>query len=142
MDRLKSVGVARTAELPNIWLPSHDHICSYIGYPRRPSVEIGDALFYYASGKGVVFAVAIVTSDPFDGSTMAGASGFRGFNARFPWLTYVSMKRLIPDLRDGIPLDYMNILGERDLRQSIQRQSQIRISPAEASAAMYYLGHV
>ena len=53
---LKGIGHAK-GSLPEAWLAERPGILERTGFPRRPRIEPGDRLVYYAAGWRRVFAV-------------------------------------------------------------------------------------
>ena len=84
---LKALGHARWS-LPDAWLEDERGLARLhrTGFPRRPRMEPGDRLVYYASGWKRVFAVVEVTEPPTDAhpvsAPLAVDGGGRGARGR------------------------------------------------------------
>jgi hypothetical protein len=121
---LKALGTS-TDRMTRYWVRDSPEDLRNIGFPRNPSVRVGDPLVYYASGYGKVVGLVEVFMPPsLD-------------NREAPW-SYrcdVRPRIAIADIERGVELDELNVPGERDLRKSIRQQSHIRLSAEEYDRA-------
>ena len=85
------------------------------GFPRRPRMEPGDRLVYYASVWRRVFAVVEVVEAPVQG---------RAVSPRWPWTVEVEPLLLIPRLDDAPPVEAIGVPA-----RSMSQHSHIRLSP-------------
>ena len=122
---LKALGTSND-RMSRRWLEDTPDDLRNIGFPRNPSVRVGDPLVYYASGYGKVIGIVEVFMPP------------QLDNREAPW-SYrceVRPRIAIADIERGVELDELNVPGERDLRQSIRQQSHIRLSHGEYDRAL------
>jgi hypothetical protein len=114
---LKGIGHAR-ASLPEAWLAEgRATILERTGFPRRPRIEPGDRLVYYAAGWRCVFAVVQAVDDPTD--TIPHTSN----PARWPWSIAVEALLVIPRLENAPPVEAIGVAA-----RSMSQQSHIRLS--------------
>jgi hypothetical protein len=114
---LKGIGHAR-ASLPEAWLAEgRATILERTGFPRRPRIEPGDRLVYYAAGWRCVFAVVQAVGDPTD--TIPHTSN----PARWPWSIAVEALLVIPRLENAPPVEAIGVAA-----RSMSQQSHIRLS--------------
>jgi hypothetical protein len=123
MDWLKMLGTTEH-QMQDDWLNEEDRSKGFVASRKRMSMRPGDRLVYYATGIGSVFAIATVTSFLYK---QANAEGFE-------WGVDVELQQHKQFLHEGLPLEVVSVDG-RDLRQSIRRQSHIKLRPAEFEAA-------
>ena len=113
---LKALGHAR-GPLPAAWLEDGGvRRLTRTGFPRRPRMEPGDRLVYYASVWRCVFAVVEVTEPPTD---------VHPISERWPWTVAVEPLLVIPRLDDAPPVEAIGVPA-----RSMSQQSHIRL-PAE-----------
>jgi hypothetical protein len=127
---LKALGHAR-GPLPAAWLEDGSvRRLTRTGFPRRPRMEPGDRLVYYASVWRRVFAVVEVTAPPTDAHPIS---------ERWPWTVEVEPLIVIPRLDDAPPVEAIGVPA-----RSMSQQSHIRLSPehyrraVEAIASIAY----
>jgi hypothetical protein len=113
---LKALGHAGWS-LPDAWLEDgHADRMTRTGFPRRPRIEAGDRLVYYASGWRCVFALLEVTGDPDDEHPVS---------ARWPWTVPVEPLVVVPRLRNAPPVEAIGVAA-----RSMSQQSHIRLRPS------------
>jgi hypothetical protein len=109
---LKAIGHAK-GPLPVDWLATSRGL-ERTGFPRRPRIEPGDRLVYYASVWKRIFAVVEVTSEP---EIRDDAP------ARWPWSVEVTPLLVIPRLDDAPPVEACGVAA-----RSMSQQSHISIT--------------
>jgi hypothetical protein len=124
---LKALGHAR-GPLPNAWLED-GRLTSLqrTGFPRRPRMEPGDRLVYYASVWRRVFALMEVVEPPAE--TRPGT--------RWPWTVDVEPLVVIPRLDVAPPVEALGIPA-----RSMSQQSHIRLTPEQYARAVDVIGSV
>lgn len=116
---LKAIGHAK-GPLAEHWLQDgRVDLLSRTGFPRRPRMEIGDRLVYYASVWKCVFAVVEVVGEP----TMAVEHPTNP--RRWPWSVAVAPLLVIPRLEDAPPVEAIGVMP-----RSMSQQSHIRLREA------------
>jgi hypothetical protein len=123
---LKAIGHAR-GPLAEDWLAERPASLLRTGFPRRPRMEPGDRLVYYASVWRVVFAVVEVVDEP--ALTRPGT--------RWPWTVDVEPLLLIPRLEAAPPVEAIGVPA-----RSMSQQSHIRLSPEHYTRAVEALAGV
>jgi hypothetical protein len=123
---LKANGHAK-GPLPLEWLPASRGL-ERTGFPRRPRIEPGDRLVYYASVWRRVYAVVEVTGPP---ERRPGAP------ARWPWSVEVTPLLLIPRLDDAPPVEALGVPA-----RSMSQQSHIRITREQFERAVEAIASV
>jgi hypothetical protein len=93
------------------------------GFPRRPRMEPGDRLIYYASVWRVVFAAVEVVEAP----ALTGVPG----TDRWPWSVVVEPLLAIPLLDHAPPVEAMGVPA-----RSMSQQSHIRITSEHYARAV------
>lgn len=125
---LKALGHAR-GPLPAAWL--EDGAVSRLsrtGFPRRPRMEPGDRLVYYASVWQRIFAVVEVVSEPDDEHP---------YSERWPWSVEVEPLIVIPRLDNAPPVQACGVPP-----RSMSQQSHIRLSPEHYARAVEAIASV
>jgi hypothetical protein len=124
---LKAIGHAR-GPLPDAWLED-GRIGSLrrTGFPRRPRMEPGDRLVYYASVWRAVFAVVEVVELPEE--TRPGT--------RWPWTIAVEPLLAIPLLDRAPPIEAIGVPA-----RSMSQQSHIRLAPEHFERAVAVISSV
>jgi hypothetical protein len=117
---LKAVGHAR-GPAPNAWVEEWPGTLRRTGFPRRPRMQPGDRLIYYASVWRVVFAAVEVASEP--EITRPGT--------RWPWTVAVEPLLAIPQLDRAPPVEAIGVPA-----RSMSQQSHIRLSPDKYAHAI------
>jgi hypothetical protein len=117
---LKAIGHAK-GPLPDAWLEASTASLRRTGFPRRPRMEPGDRLIYYASVWRAVFAAVEVVSDP--AQTRPGT--------RWPWTVDVEPLIAIPLLDRAPPVEAIGVPA-----RSMSQQSHIRLSPEQYARAV------
>lgn len=113
---LKAVGHAK-GPLAGAWLEDgRVAVLARTGFPRRPRIEPGDRLVYYASVWKVVFAVVEVTGEPTDAHPVASNP------TRWPWTVPVEPLLVIPLLANAPPVEAIGVAP-----RSMSQQSHIRL---------------
>jgi hypothetical protein len=124
---LKALGHAR-GPLPEAWLEDgRATSLRRTGFPRRPRMEPGDRLVYYASVWRRVFALVEVVEAPAE--TRPGT--------RWPWTVEVEPLVVIPRLDVAPPVEALGIPA-----RSMSQQSHIRITPEQYARAVDVIGSV
>jgi hypothetical protein len=124
---LKAIGHAK-GPLPGAWLEAGrlDSL-RRTGFPRRPRMEEGDRLVYYASVWRRVFAIVEVVAAP--EQTRPGT--------RWPWTVEVEPLLVIPVLEHAPPIEAIGVPA-----RSMSQQSHIRLSPEHYLRAVDVIGSV
>ena len=131
MHWLKGIGHARGA-LPEAWLAEgRGAILQRTGFPRRPRIEPGDRLVYYAAGWRRVFAVVEVTEAPTD------AVAHTSNPARWPWSVAVEALIVIPHLSSAPPVEAIGVAA-----RSMSQQSHIRLRDVHLQQAAEVIASV
>ena len=113
---LKAIGHAREA-LPDAWLDDgRPDRLRRTSFPRRPRMEPGDRLVFYASGWRRVFALVEVTEPPTEAHPHPAAP------ARWPWSVAIEPLLVVPLLSNAPPVEAIGIAP-----RSMSQQSHIRI---------------
>jgi hypothetical protein len=123
---LKAVGHAK-GPLMDAWFEERPQLLRRTGFPRRPRMEPGDKLVYYASVWRAVFAIAVVTEDP--ALTRPGT--------RWPWTVEVEPLLAIPLLDRAPPVEAIGVPA-----RSMSQQSHIRLSPEHFARAVDVIASV
>jgi hypothetical protein len=121
---LKAIGHAR-GPLPAEWIPRS---LERTGFPRRPRIEPGDRLVYYASVWKRIFAVVEVTTEP---QRRTGAP------ARWPWSVEVVPLLLVGRIDDAPPIEACGVMA-----RSMSQHSHIAITPEQYLRAVEALASV
>jgi hypothetical protein len=125
---LKALGHAR-GPLPARWLEDGRATgLTRTGFPRRPRIEAGDRLVYYASVWRRVFAVVEVVEEPSNEHSTA---------QRWPWTVEVEPLLLIARLDDAPPVEAVGIPA-----RSMSQQSHIRLTPEQYARAVEAIASV
>src|SRR3954467_12494402 len=95
---LKAVGHAR-GPLPESWLDERPGVLRRTGFPRRPRIEPGDRLIYYASVWRAVFAAGGAISPPEQNRP----------RTRWPWPVAVEPLLTIPLLDRAPPVEAIGV---------------------------------
>ena len=96
--------------------------------PRRCTWKPQDEFVYHAIGVDGSRVVAI-------GDVLSACRHDPDIDPGFEFACDVNIKTSRPLVSDGIPLEELNVPGERDLRRSIGRQSWIRLTEEEFERA-------
>jgi hypothetical protein len=123
---LKAIGHAR-GPLPGAWLRERPGILLRTGFPRRPRMQDGDRLVYYASVWRCVFAIVEVAGEPEETSP----------GTRWPWSVAVDPLLVIPALEHAPPLEAIGVAA-----RSMSQQSHIRLSPEHYARAVDVIASV
>jgi hypothetical protein len=113
---LKGIGHAK-GSLPEAWLAERPGILERTGFPRRPRIEPGDRLVYYAAGWRRVFAVVEAVEEPTDRVRHSSNP------ARWPWSIAVEPLLVIPHMENAPPVEAIGVAA-----RSMSQQSHIRLS--------------
>ena len=126
---LKALGSAESP-LPDAWLEDGGAArrLARTGFPRRPRMEPGDRLVYYASVWRRVFALVEVVGDPTDDEPPS---------ARWPWTVSVEPLLVIPRLANAPPVEAIGLPA-----RSMSQQSHIRLRPDQYELAVEVLASV
>jgi hypothetical protein len=124
---LKGIGHARWS-LPDDWLSGDEarERLRSTGFPRRPRIEVGDRLVYYAAGWRVVFAIVEVTSEPYTVD-----------HTRWPWRVAVEPLLAVPLLSNAPPVEAIGVAA-----RSMSQQSHIRLLPDHYERAVETLASI
>jgi hypothetical protein len=101
----------------------HPGVLRRTGFPRRPRMEPGDRLIYYASVWRAVFAAVEVLEAP----SLTGVPG----TDRWPWSVLVEPLVAIPVLDRAPPVEAIGVPA-----RSMSQQSHIRLSAEHYSRAV------
>ena len=122
---LKGIGHAR-ASLPEAWLTEgRASILDRTGFPRRPRIQPGDRLVYYAAGWRCVFAVVEAVGEPTDKVRHTSNA------ARWPWSIAVEPLLVIPRLENAPPVEAIGVAA-----RSMSQQSHIRLTEEHYARAV------
>jgi len=121
---LKANGHAR-GPLPADWLAASAARLQRTGFPRRPRIEPGDRLVYYASVWQRLFAVVEVIGEPTDAHPSPSDP------QRWPWSVEVTPLLLVPLLDDAPPIGACGVAP-----RSMSQQSHIRLTPEQYERAV------
>ena len=91
-------------------------------FPRRPRIEPGDRLVYYAAGWKAVIAVVEVVAPPTDEDPLW---------PRWPWSVEVEPLLAVPLVSNAPPVEAVGIPP-----RSMSQQSHIRLSPEQYARAV------
>jgi hypothetical protein len=128
---LKGIGHAG-ASLPEAWLTDGwSSILARTGFPRRPRMEPGDRLVYYAAGWRCVFAVVEAVGEPTDQVRHTSNP------ARWPWSIAVEPLLIVPRLENAPPVEAIGVAA-----RSMSQQSHIRLSEEHYERAVEALAGV
>jgi len=124
---LKAIGHAK-GPLPDAWLEDGRlGALRRTGFPRRPRMEPGDRLVYYASVWRAVFAVVEVVAAP--QHTRPGT--------RWPWTVDVEPLLAIPLLDRAPPVEAIGVPA-----RSMSQQSHIRLEPGHYARAVEVIASI
>ena len=130
---IKSLGSAEK-QLPDAWQEHRNGVLTNAAtFAKRPMVEKGDKVVYYAAGTKLIFAVGHVTSHPYESTIDAG-----GFN----WRVDVVLDVKKAYVHDGASLDSLNIRPDNRVGNRIKRRSHVQLDEAEFAAAVAALDDV
>lgn len=128
---LKALGRAGWS-LPDAWLADGGLArLERTWFPRRPRIEPGDRLVYYAAGWRRVCALVEVVEAPTD----AVANDFD--SARWPWSVAVEPLVAVPRLENAPPVEAIGVAA-----RSMSQQSHIRLRPEHYALAVEALASV
>ena len=125
---LKALGHAGWS-LPDDWLGGKGlERLARTGLPRRPRIEPGDRLVYYAAGWRCVFAVVEAVGEPTDQHPIS---------ARWAWTVPVAPLLAVPRLQTAPPVEAAGVAA-----RSMSQQSHIRLTPEQYTRAVEAIGSV
>jgi hypothetical protein len=129
---LKALGHAR-GPLSNAWLEDGGRLgaLSRTGFPRRPRMEPGDRLVYYASVWRRVFAVVEVVEAPTEAHPSAADP------RRWPWSVAVEPLLVVPRLDVAPPVEAIGVPA-----RFMSQQSHIRLTPEHYARAVDVLASI
>jgi hypothetical protein len=121
MDWLKVLGGARV-RLADDWQPERPKLSDHVD-SRRPMrrARPGDGVFLYAAGWGVIFAVGVATSLPYEQTD----------DPDFPWRLDIELDAWKDRLHEALPIEQIKGEGRGDLKLSLRHQSHIALRPGE-----------
>jgi hypothetical protein len=123
---LKSIGIPSRHAAEEWWNEADND--KGLDFPFRPrSIQPGDLLAVYASGTGLVIGIVEVKSSWYPG----------GKHPRWPYRMNTEIVAKEP-VSQGVPL--ASLSNEREITKSIRQKSHVRLSDAEAAAALAALG--
>jgi hypothetical protein len=123
---LKALGHAR-GPLPARWLEDGSvRSLRRTGFPRRPRIEPGDRLVYYASVWKRVFAIVEAVEEPAQID-----------HPRWPLTVAVEPLLVIPDLEVAPPVEAIGVFP-----RSMSQQSHIRLTAEQYARAVEALASV
>ncbi len=112
---LKTLGRAGWS-LPDAWLDGDGtERLRRTAFPRRPRMDVGDRLVYYAAGWKSVIAVVEVIAPPTDADPLW---------PRWPWSVEVEPLLAVPLVSNAPPVEALGIPP-----RSMSQQSHIRLTP-------------
>jgi hypothetical protein len=136
---LKALGSAADP-LPDAWRSRATGVLvNHATFAKRPMVEKGDQIVYYAAGTGQIFAAGVVTSHPYQE---------RKDSPGWPWRVNVKLEVAVDWIHDGAKLELLNDPTSRnDVRNRIKRRSHVQLSEREYERAVAALrdeppGHI
>jgi hypothetical protein len=122
---LKAIGHAK-GPLPDAWLADgRAGVLDRTGFPRRPRIELGDRLVYYATVWRAVFAIVECVGEPTDEYPVATDP------ARWPWTVAVEPLLVVPLLSNAPPVEAIGVAA-----RSMSQQSHIRLRPEHLERAV------
>ena len=126
---LKALGHAG-GPLPDAWLEDGGAArrLARTGFPRRPRIEPGDRLVYYASVWRRVFAVVEAVGDPTDVDPPS---------ERWPWTVATEPLLVVPRLANAPPVEAIGVPA-----RSMSQQSHIRLRPDQYALAVEVIASV
>jgi hypothetical protein len=126
---LKALGTAE-APLPDAWLEDGgaSRRLTRTGFPRRPRMEPGDRLVYYASVWRRICAAVEVVEDPTNAEPL---------NPRWPWTVAVEPLLVIPRLENAPPVEAIGVPA-----RSMSQQSHIRLREEHYTLAVEVMASV
>ncbi|HEV3000225.1 MAG TPA: hypothetical protein VGW75_05740 [Solirubrobacteraceae bacterium] len=125
---LKTLGRAGWS-LPDAWLEGDGSArVRRTAFPRRPRIEPGDRLVYYAAGWKAVFALVEATAPPTDEDPPW---------PHWPWTVAVEPLVVVPLLSNAPPVEALGIAP-----RSMSQQSHIRITPEQYARAVEAIASV
>ena len=101
------------------------------GFPRRPRIEPGHRLVYYASVWRVVFAVVEAVGEPDDAHPVTSDP------RRWPWTVPVEPLLVVPLLSNAPPVEAIGVPA-----RSMSQQSHIRLREEHLERALEALAGV
>ena len=122
---LKAVGHAR-GPLAEDWIDERAALLRSTGFPRRPRMEPGDRLVYYASVWRRVFAVVEALAEPEPRE-----------HPRWPWTIAVEPLLVVPVLDAAPPVEAIGVAA-----RSMSQQSHIRLRAEHYERAVLALASV
>ena len=125
---LKALGHAKWS-LPDAWLEEDGaRRLRRTAFPRRPRMDAGDRLVYYAAGWKSVIAVVEVVAPPTDAEPLW---------SRWPWSVEVEPLLAVPLVSNAPPIEALGIAP-----RSMSQQSHIRLTPEQYARAVEALASV
>ena len=125
---LKALGHAGWS-LPDAWLEDGGTSRTRrTSFPRRPRIEPGDRLVYYASGWKCVFALVEAVAPP---------SEEQPLSERWSWSVEVEPLVIVPLLSNAPPVEALGIPP-----RSMSQQSHIRLAPEHYARAVEAIASV
>jgi hypothetical protein len=125
---LKGIGHAG-ASIPEAWLrDGRTGMLERTGFPRRPRIEPGDRLVYYAAGWRRVFAIVEVVGAPTDRESQS---------PRWPWTVAVEPLIVVPHMENAPPVEAIGVAA-----RSMSQQSHIRLSEEHYALAVEAIASV
>ena len=119
---LKTLGRAGWS-LPDAWLEGDGTArLRRTAFPRRPRMEPGDRLVYYAAGWKSVIAVVEVVAPPTDADPLW---------PRWPWSVEVEPLLAVPLVSNAPPVEAVGIPP-----RSMSQQSHVRLTPEQYARAV------
>jgi hypothetical protein len=122
---LKAIGHAR-GPLAETWFEERPELLRRTGFPRRPRIEPGDRLVYYASVWRRVFAIVEAVGEPEARE-----------HPRWPWTIAVEPLLVVPVLDAAPPVEAIGVAA-----RSMSQQSHIRIEAAHYDRAVEAIASV
>jgi hypothetical protein len=127
---LKAVGHAG-GPLAEGWFEERHELLRRTGFPRRPRIEPGDRLVYYAAGWRRVFAVVEAVGEPTDRVPSTSNP------ARWPWSITVEPLLVIPHMENAPPVEAIGVAP-----RSMSQQSHIRLGEEHYERAVEAIASV
>ena len=116
--------------LPDAWLADEgaERRLRRTAFPRRPRMEPGDRLVYYAAGWKRAIAIVEVIAPPSDADPLW---------PRWPWSVEVEPLLAIPLVSNAPPVEALGIPP-----RSMSQQSHIRLTPEQYARAIEAIASV
>lgn len=128
---IKALGTAQDP-LPDEWQKkSRGVLVSHATFAKKPMVQAGDRIVYYAAGVKVFFAAGDVTSQPYQNPTDGEG---------WDWRVDVRLSESKRYLHEAPRIEALRLPTARnDICVRLKRRSHVQLSPEEYDAAVSLL---